>query len=195
MYSSASTLEDFARRRKYTDTGCVGAHRDPRRHRPSRCSIRPPFTLLKAVVVGRLNERHRCAIEFLFEENRVLRQHPEDIRHGLTGDQPRRFAASGEIRRDRREMVAWIPSRSPNCSPHPARLVRMAKSECIDRMIRFGEKSPTRVVREFEAHYNRERNRQGLGNRLIEAQPVVLGAVTRRERLGWLLSFYHRRAA
>ncbi|MBI1852149.1 MAG: hypothetical protein HYR85_17555 [Planctomycetes bacterium] len=32
-----------------------------------------------------------------------------------------------------------IPPRSPNCSPHAERFVRTAKSECIERMILFGE--------------------------------------------------------
>jgi putative transposase len=55
-----------------------------------------------------------------------------------------------------------------------------------------------RAVSEYVAHYRRERNHQGLGNALIAAEPGDLagtGAVVRRERLGGLLSFYHREAA
>ncbi len=62
-------------------------------------------------------------------------------------------------------------------------------------MILFGETSLTRAIREFEMHYNRERNHQGLGNRLLASTVRGSGAVARRERLGGLLNFYYRRAA
>lgn len=51
-------------------------------------------------------------------------------------------------------------------------------------------------------HYHRERNHQGVGNRLLTTpgEPAVRPAnenvpVERRERLGGLLNFYYRRAA
>jgi hypothetical protein len=46
--------------------------------------------------------------------------------------------------------------------------------------------------------YHRERNHQGLGNRLIESDGragSAIGRVTCRERLGGMLRFYHRAAA
>ena len=91
--------------------------------------------------------------------------------------------------------IIRIPPRSPNCSTHAERFVRTAKSECIERIIPFGEKSLHRAVREFEAHYNRERNHQGVGNRLRSPMARGSGAVARRERLGGLLNFYYRMAA
>jgi len=65
-------------------------------------------------------------------------------------------------------------------------------------MILVGEQSLRRAVTEFMEHYHRERNHQGLGNRLIvpiavqtkDASPPVC-----RERLGGLLKYYHRPAA
>jgi len=50
----------------------------------------------------------------------------------------------------------------------------------------------------FVAHYHQERNHQGLGNSLITPDDALRrnsGAVVRQERLGGLLSFYHRAAA
>ena len=99
------------------------------------------------------------------------------------------------ILRDRGVKIIRIPPRSPNCSPHAERFVRTAKSECIERMILFGEKSLTRAGREFEAHYNCERNHQEVGNRLLAPARCGSGSLVRRERLGGLLNFYHRRAA
>jgi hypothetical protein len=49
------------------------------------------------------------------------------------------------------------------------------------------------------AHYHRERNHQGVGNHLLEfsgaAAPLPDMRVKRRQRLGGMLSFYHREAA
>src|SRR5262245_26745463 len=45
---------------------------------------------------------------------------------------------------------------------------------------------------EFVEHYHRERNHQGVGNRLITSAPAsdTTGRVRRRPRLGGLLNFY-----
>jgi hypothetical protein len=65
-------------------------------------------------------------------------------------------------------------------------------------MIFVGQGALRRAVTEFVAHYHRERNHQGLRNRLIQPQQrsVAAGAlVCRHERLGGMLSFYYRPAA
>ena len=72
------------------------------------------------------------------------------------------------------------------------------KSECLERMIFFSEPSLRRAVAEFIHHYHGERNHQGLGNPLLEAEECVgspHGKVRCRKRLGGLLSYYHRDAA
>jgi transposase InsO family protein len=71
------------------------------------------------------------------------------------------------------------------------------KSECLSRMIFFGQKLLARAVREYVEHYHGERNHQGLGNVLIEPGDEIghPGDVACRERLGGLLNYYHRRAA
>jgi hypothetical protein len=72
------------------------------------------------------------------------------------------------------------------------------KSECLDRMIFFGEDFLRRAVREYVAHYHAERNHQGLGNAVIAPLPRrtrAFGRVRCRERLGGMLRYYHRDAA
>ena len=94
--------------------------------------------------------------------------------------------------------VVRIPASSPNCNPFAERFVLSATSECFERMIFFGEKALRRAAAEYEAHFNRERNHQGLGNRLIDPdrrERKTSGPVRRRERLGGLLDFYYRAAA
>ena len=65
-------------------------------------------------------------------------------------------------------------------------------------MIFFGERSLRKATRELAVHYNRERNHQGLENRLIEPYDRVestVGALECVQRLGGMLRFYHRTAA
>ena len=72
------------------------------------------------------------------------------------------------------------------------------KQHGLDRMIFFGEQSLRTAVREFLAHYHRERNHQGLNNRLLEPDHNIAqtcGEVQCRERLGGLLNYYYRPAA
>ena len=91
-----------------------------------------------------------------------------------------------------------LPARSPNLNAHAERFVRTIKESCLERLILFGEDSVRRATSEFAAHYHRERNHQGLGNKLICPDPTLLdgaGWVQRRERLGGLLNYYYRAAA
>ena len=65
----------------------------------------------------------------------------------------------------------------------------------------LGESHLRRAVSEYVEHDHRERNHQGMGNRLLTpTEPAVRPAngnapVERRERLGGLLNFYCRPAA
>ena len=56
----------------------------------------------------------------------------------------------------------------------------------------MGEHHFRRAVAEYVEHYHRERNHQGLNNRLIADTPTSdrAGRVRRRPRLGGLLNFY-----
>ena len=90
------------------------------------------------------------------------------------------------------------PPRSPNLNAYAERWVRSIKDESLNHLILFGEKSLHHVVAEYTAHYNKERNHQGLENvipfpdkRLKNTGSKILHS----ERLGGLLSFYCRKAA
>jgi len=91
-----------------------------------------------------------------------------------------------------------LPPRSPNLNAYAERFVRSIKESCLDRLILFGEASLRKSIQEFIAHYLRERNHQGLENRLIISEVPHLknmGEVGRRQRLGGLLNYYYRQAA
>ena len=91
-----------------------------------------------------------------------------------------------------------LPPRSPNLNAHCERFVRSIKEEALAQMMILGERSLYYAIQEYLAHYHHERNHQGLDNQLITQQEVVgdqTGHVVRRERLGGLLSYYHREAA
>jgi putative transposase len=89
-----------------------------------------------------------------------------------------------------------LPARSPNLNAFAERFVLSIRSECLDRIVPLGERHLRSVVSEYMEHYHRERNHQGLDNRLLHAMAVNdNGRVRRRERLGGLLNFYYRKAA
>jgi len=91
-----------------------------------------------------------------------------------------------------------LPPKSPNLNSHIERIFGSLKSECLNRMIFFGENSLRNAVREFLTHYHGERNHQGLNNKIIDPGEEVSqigGSIECRERLGGMLRCYHRKAA
>ena len=100
--------------------------------------------------------------------------------------------------RDNGTKVIRLPPMSPNLNAYAERFVRSIKDECLNRMIFIGQASLRRAVVEYMEHYHRERNHQGLENRLIHvpaAAAANVGAIYRRARLGATLNFYYRQAA
>jgi putative transposase len=72
------------------------------------------------------------------------------------------------------------------------------KDEALNQMSVIGEAALRSVIQSYLAHDHHERNHQGLGNQLMVPGPGIehqRGFVVRRERLGGLLSYYHREAA
>ena len=91
-----------------------------------------------------------------------------------------------------------LPPRSPNLNAYAERFVRSIQESCLERLILFGEGSLWKAVHEFLAHYHRERNHQGLRNRLLIPDPGLAasrGPIRRRDRLGGMLNYYYRDAA
>ncbi|MDA7541591.1 integrase core domain-containing protein [bacterium] len=90
-----------------------------------------------------------------------------------------------------------LPPRSPNMNAHLERFFGSLKSECLDRLILFGEKAMRNAVNQYLAHYHAERPHQGLNNELnvpIEHPPAMNVKVETTERLGGLLRSYRRTA-
>lgn len=94
--------------------------------------------------------------------------------------------------------LVQLPPRSPNLNAFAERFVRSIKDECLSRMIFVGKRQLRYAINEYLAHYHAERNHQGVNNNLL-AQPAcasrISGPISRRQRLGGLLSFYHRSGA
>jgi putative transposase len=91
-----------------------------------------------------------------------------------------------------------LPPRSPNLNAYCERFVRSIKEEVLEQMVLLGERALYYAIQQYLAHYHTERNHQGLANQLITPEPDLgshSGQVRRRDRLGGLLSYYHREAA
>jgi putative transposase len=124
---------------------------------------------------------------FLLDKRYLIHDRDEKFVHGFDA----MLRASGV------EPVV-LPPRSPNLNAYCERFVRSITEETLNQMIVIGEASLRDVIRSYLTHYHHERNHQGLGNQLIVPEPgkgSQRGSVVRRERLGGLLSYYHREAA
>jgi putative transposase len=91
-----------------------------------------------------------------------------------------------------------LPPRSPNLNAHCERFVRSIKEEVLRQMVMLGQHTLYDAIQQYLVHYHTERHHQGLGNQLIGREGTIgchTGPVVRRERLGGLLSYYHREAA
>ena len=78
-----------------------------------------------------------------------------------------------------------LPPKSLNLNAYAERFVRSIKEECLHRVVPLGERHLRLLAREYVEHYHRERNHQGLDNRLLQRAPPPGCAdtdVQRRER-------------
>jgi hypothetical protein len=55
-----------------------------------------------------------------------------------------------------------LPPQSPNLNAYAERWIRSLKSECLEHLILFGERSLAHVLHEYLAHHQQESNHQGL---------------------------------
>lgn len=91
-----------------------------------------------------------------------------------------------------------LPAKSPNLNAYAERFVGSVRRECLDHLVLLSESHLRAVVTDFVEHYHGERCHQGVGNVPIESPSLpanVNGDIRRRQRLGGLLSHYHRVAA
>jgi putative transposase len=99
------------------------------------------------------------------------------------------------ILRDVGVEAVLTPKQSPNCNAFAERFVLSIKSECLRRMIFFGEASLRHAISAYVVHYHEERAHQGIGNERIERVAALRsGEVVCEERLGGLLKCYRRAA-
>jgi len=92
-----------------------------------------------------------------------------------------------------------LPASSPNLNAFAERWVRSIKSECLSKLILFGEDSLRRAVTQFMEHYHLERPHQGKDNQLlfpslVRSPSQNFSCIQCHERLGGLLKFYQRAA-
>src|SRR6266511_1151258 len=137
---------------------------------------------------------HQCARQltdpfdgFLLGKRYLL--HDRDTKYTLAFD---------DLLKDSGVESILLPPRSPNLNAYCERFVRSIKEEALAQMVMLGEHSLYYAIQQYLAHYHHERNHQGLDNQLIIREEIVgcpTGQVVRRERLGGLLSSYHREAA
>jgi len=86
------------------------------------------------------------------------------------------------------------PYRAPNCNAYAERFVLSIKSECLNKMIFFGEVSLRRAISEYAAPFNADRPHQGIENATIQKSEQGTGEIECNERLGGLLKSYRRAA-
>ena len=117
----------------------------------------------------------------------------------LIHDRDTKYTAQFDrILRDAGVKAIRLPPQSPNLNPYAERFVRSIKEDVFNHLITMSERSLRYVLTEYIDHYHKERNHQGLGNRLIEARAQPMASdlpVVRNDRIGGLLSFYERQAA
>jgi hypothetical protein len=103
------------------------------------------------------------------------------------------FALAGWINR---RAIAGAESKQ---NSYAERWIRSVRGVCLSRVIPRGERHLRYLLSEYLVHSHQERNHQGLDNRLIETVTANTnsgeGVVRRHERVGGLLSYYHRDAA
>ena len=88
-----------------------------------------------------------------------------------------------------------LPPRAPNMNPYLERLWGSLKSECLHRMILFGEKATRKAVNQYLEHYHTARCHQGLEHNVIvpaDRPPGVNAPLETMERHGGLPRPYRR---
>jgi transposase InsO family protein len=132
---------------------------------------------------------------------RELTNHEDGFLNGkryLIMDRDTKFCASFRaFLSDEGVKSVRLPPRAPNLNSHLERFFGSLKSECLHRLILFGENATRKAVRSFLVHYHTERNHQGLDNKLIvpmDRPPNIDAEIETTERLGGLLRSYRRAA-
>jgi transposase InsO family protein len=161
--------------------------------------------ILIAIVAGWIQRQQQHVITYLAFMQQCARQLTDPFDGFLLGkrylihDRDTKFTPAFDTLLKASGVVPIVlPPRSPNLNAHCERFVRSMKEEALEPMVMLGERYLSQVIRQYLTHYHTERNHQGLGNVRIAPTPaneIESGRVVRRDRLGGLLSYYHRDAA
>jgi hypothetical protein len=127
-----------------------------------------------------VNQQLLLQNEYLLAENRILRAHLPtrllltDPERFVLHDRDSKLCSSfQETLRSVGIQPRNLPARSPNLNAFAERWVRSVKSECLSKLILFGEASLPRAITQFIEHYHLERPHQGKGNQLLFPSPAV----------------------
>ena len=99
-----------------------------------------------------MNRHLADVVAYLIEENRVLIRDRDCL---FTVEFKGALETAG-VR------TVLTPALAPNCNAYAERFVLSIKSECLGRMIFFGDNSLRRAYHEFVEHDHHERAHQGL---------------------------------
>ena len=101
-----------------------------------------------------------------------------------------------QILEDSGVKIMLCAPRVPQCNAFAERFVRSIKEECLNRLIFFSRKHLELTIRCYADFYNRQRNHQGLENKLLTPQFLPTeGEIACEKRLGGMLNYYYRKAA
>ena len=110
--------------------------------------------------------------------------------HYLLHDRDSKFTEEfDEILRGGGVKPVKLPARSPNLNAFAERWVLSVKSECLSKVILFGEASFRRALSDFCTHYHGERPHQGKGHVILfpeaTGEQARDGPIRCRERIEW----------
>jgi transposase InsO family protein len=130
--------------------------------------------------------------------NLLMQLDEEDVRPRFQiRDRDSKFAREfDEVFRSDSIRVIKAPVRAPKARAHAERLVGTVRRECLDRLLIFGRRHLTAVLREYTTHYNQHRPHRALEQRPpLNAPPpsaevIDLERVRFRDVLGGLIHEY-----
>jgi putative transposase len=94
--------------------------------------------------------------------------------------------------------IVKTPVRAPKANAIAERFVRTVRSECLDWLLIVNRRHLERVLRAYVDHYNSQRPHRALKlrpPRPEKSNPVPIGEICRRDRVGGLIHEYYRAAA
>jgi hypothetical protein len=147
-----------------------------------------PLTIILVMLAGLLNRRQQEMIDYLKEENKVLREKLGKKRIWINIDQKIRLAILGK-HLGKRTLAQVCCAFSADTVLRWHRMLVASKydsSKC--------RKRGRPQIKNYCEHYHHERPHQRIDNNIITPLSQGTGKIECKERLGGLLKFYRRAA-